>query len=211
MPPTTRATRRRIPRAEREQQMLVAARRIFAARGFRDASMDEIAAEVGISKPMLYAYFESKEGLFLACSEEAAAQLVAALEESSTHGPADLRLWRGFLAFFGWVQSNRDQWRILYPSGPVRGGPLAPGLAAMRKGMADTLTRLIGDVDCAAGGAVEPLAYCVIAMAEAAAEWWLDHPEETMELQAERLMTFVWPALENLLSGRVWRPPPEGL
>ena len=198
-------TRRRMPRAEREQQMLAAARRIFAERGFKDASMDEIAAEVGISKPMLYAYFDSKEGLFLACVEQAAGKLVAALEEASTSGPPDLRLWRGFVAFFGWVHSNREGWRILYPSGPVRTGPFAPGLEANRRAMADTLTRLIDDVAHCEG--VEQFSYSVIAATEAAADWWLAHPEEPLELQALRLMNFVWPAVEGMLAGRAWLPP----
>ena len=52
-----------MPRADRERQMLAVAERVFAERGFRSASMDEIAELVGVTKPMLYAYFGSKDGL----------------------------------------------------------------------------------------------------------------------------------------------------
>ncbi|MGH3746792.1 MAG: helix-turn-helix domain-containing protein, partial [Micromonosporaceae bacterium] len=55
-----------MPRADRERQMLAVAEQVFAERGYRDASMDEIAGRVGVTKPMLYAYFGSKEGLLLA-------------------------------------------------------------------------------------------------------------------------------------------------
>src|SRR5438132_10705493 len=58
--PAPRARRRRMPRADREEQMLAAATRIFARRGDQDASMDEIAAACGITKPMLYSYFDSR-------------------------------------------------------------------------------------------------------------------------------------------------------
>ena len=55
-----------MPRAEREQRMLDAAGRAFARDGYHDSSMDEIARVAGISKPMLYNYFGSKEGLYVA-------------------------------------------------------------------------------------------------------------------------------------------------
>ena len=64
-----RSSRRRVPRAEREVAMLDAAGLAFADHGFHRASMDAIAAAAGISKPMLYAYFDSKEGLYAAYIE----------------------------------------------------------------------------------------------------------------------------------------------
>src|SRR2546423_12070398 len=63
-------TRRRVPRAKREEQMVQAATRIFGDRGYHEASMDEIAQACGVTKPMLYAYFDSKEGLLVACMEK---------------------------------------------------------------------------------------------------------------------------------------------
>jgi len=56
-------SRRRVPRAEREDEMLEAAGQAFAAHGYHQASMDAIAHAAGISKPMLYSYFGSKQGL----------------------------------------------------------------------------------------------------------------------------------------------------
>src|SRR6059058_3995935 len=80
--PAPRARRRRMPRADREEQMLKAATRIFARRGYQDASMDDIAASCGVTKPMLYAYFDSKEGLLLACLDEGDKRLRAAISEA---------------------------------------------------------------------------------------------------------------------------------
>src|SRR3954451_18896271 len=71
--------RGRTPRAVREAQMVAAAERLFSERGYHGVSMDEIAAASGISKPMLYDYFGSKEGLFLACMERARGQLLEAI------------------------------------------------------------------------------------------------------------------------------------
>ena len=56
-----KSIRKRMPRADRERLMLDVAEKMFANRGFHDASMDEVAAAAGITKPMLYNYFGSKE------------------------------------------------------------------------------------------------------------------------------------------------------
>src|SRR2546428_13985678 len=75
--------RPRVPRAQRERAMLRAAADVFGERGYHGASMDEIAARAGITKPMLYSYFDSKEGLFAACGEAAAALLTEPVREAA--------------------------------------------------------------------------------------------------------------------------------
>jgi AcrR family transcriptional regulator len=57
-------------RGTSRDQLLGAASRVFARSGYRDASMDEIAAEAGYSKGALYWNFESKEELFFALLDE---------------------------------------------------------------------------------------------------------------------------------------------
>jgi hypothetical protein len=79
----------------------------------------------------------------------------------------------------------------------------------MRRRLAETLMRLMRDF--APEEDLEPIAYSVIASAEAAAEWWLAHPDEPMERQALRIMNFVWPAFESMLAGQRWRPPTASL
>jgi AcrR family transcriptional regulator len=59
----------RLPRAERVQQVLDAAARAFARSGYAATSMEQIAAEAGISKLMLYRDFEGKRELYLAVLE----------------------------------------------------------------------------------------------------------------------------------------------
>ena len=52
-------TRTRLPRAERERQILDAALAVFAERGFQNASMDAVAERVGVTKPVVYTHFGS--------------------------------------------------------------------------------------------------------------------------------------------------------
>src|SRR5919108_1674167 len=115
---------KRPARAEREEQTLEAARRLFAERGFGAVTMDEIAATVGVAKPLLYTYFGNKEGVYLASMEPAAAALVdtvaAAVEATETRADT---LRAGVHAFFIFVDADRDAWRVLFDQTPPAGAP----------------------------------------------------------------------------------------
>src|ERR687892_920956 len=70
---------RRLPRAERRDQILAAATRAFARAGFAATSLDDIAAEAGISRVILYRHFESKTDLYRAVLDRVRARLTAAV------------------------------------------------------------------------------------------------------------------------------------
>ena len=63
---TVPGPRRRVPRAERERQIVDAAVAVFGERGYAEVSMEQVAERVGVTKPVLYTHFGSKEGLLLA-------------------------------------------------------------------------------------------------------------------------------------------------
>ena len=60
-----------VPRADREAQIVEAASEVFGTRGFAATSVGDIAERAGISKPLIYNYFGSKEGLLRACLHRA--------------------------------------------------------------------------------------------------------------------------------------------
>ena len=63
--PTTRPNhRKRMTGKERRQQLLDIGRRLFAERGFEGTSIEEIAAQADVSKPVVYEHFGGKEGLY---------------------------------------------------------------------------------------------------------------------------------------------------
>lgn len=55
---------------QRPEEILEAALTVFAARGYRPATMEAIAREAGITKGTIYLYFESKEDLFVSMVRE---------------------------------------------------------------------------------------------------------------------------------------------
>lgn len=207
--------RKRVPRAERSAAMVQAAAEVFGERGFHEASMDEIAARAAITKPMLYAYFGSKDGLFAACGEAAAVLLRERVRGAAAAQdvPPDERLWRGLLEVFAFIGEHRDLWFVFVPAGagPAQGQAEQIGVRG-RDAMNELLGELLTTAAVEAGIGTQaaehakPLAHMLTASVLAMAEWWSRHPEESAELQALRVMNFAWNGFEQLLSGKLWTP-----
>lgn len=67
----------------RREEILEAARKVFAKHGYQSGSLDDVAAEAGISKPTLYYYFSSKAHLFFELVSLHADEQLAILERIS--------------------------------------------------------------------------------------------------------------------------------
>ena len=110
---------KRLPRAVREQQMLDAAVQMFSANGYHETSMDAIAAQAQISKPMLYLYYGSKEELFGAClSRELGRFIDAVRADVDVKGALKLSprelLRRTIVSVLQYIDANRASWIVLY-------------------------------------------------------------------------------------------------
>src|ERR1700735_1398690 len=105
----------RLPRAAREQQMLDAAVQMFSVNGYHETSMDTIAAEAQISKPMLYLYYGSKEDLFGACLTREMGRFIDAVraDVDFTQSPKDL-LRNTIGSFLRYIDENRASWIVMY-------------------------------------------------------------------------------------------------
>jgi AcrR family transcriptional regulator len=68
-------------RAERHDQVLAAATRAFARSGFAATGLDDIAAEAGVSRVILYRHFDSKTDLYRAVLDHACSRLAATVGE----------------------------------------------------------------------------------------------------------------------------------
>jgi AcrR family transcriptional regulator len=105
---------------EAREELLGAALRVFARRGYRDASVDEVAAEAGYSKGALYWHFASKEDLLSALLEERVdallremlALLGSAPPEQDMSVEASREFARRLAAERDTVLVEREQWSL---------------------------------------------------------------------------------------------------
>jgi len=198
---------KRVPRAVREQQMLDAAVAEFGRHGFHAASMDDIAARAGVSKPMVYAYFGAKEDLFVACLHREATRLMQSIVDVVDAGlSADEQLWQGMRAFFGFVAENRDGWTVLYRQAQ---GPFAAEHARMRARMVDVVSGLLANAVESRGRHARPadlsaLTYALVGASESLADWLVDNRETPPDAVAARLMNIVWLGAAAMLDGATW-------
>jgi AcrR family transcriptional regulator len=173
-----------MPRAERESRMLDAAGTAFARHGFHGASMDAIAAASGISKPMLYNYFGSKEGLYSAYVSQSGRALVAGMRDAAPpDAAAEERLTAGISTFLDYVDEHRTGWRVLYNEIAAQGGPLAAEVAALRSRVVDMVGRAIGNDQSS-----EAFAHALVGAGESLANWWLVHPDVPKEELVDLLL-----------------------
>ncbi len=188
--------RTRLPRAERERQMLDSARALFAARGYADVTMDEVAAAVGVTKPLLYNYYGNKEQLFLACMKPAADALlttVVSAVQAAESAPEALRA--GIHAFFAFLDSDGEAWRVLHDDSLPSGGEIALRIGEYRARMEALVTAALHEHT--ESRAVEPLSVAIFGAAEALGHWWLRTGELSAERTAELLIRTIEPGLRN--------------
>lgn len=126
--------------------MLAAAEAVFAERGFRAASMEEIAARVGVTKPMLYEYFGSKDGLLVACIARASAELFA--RTGRAHAAAcdpEQRVRDGVRVFFDFIAGHGAAWSVLRSEPALGAGPAADEVERVRRRQSDQLVAVLAE------------------------------------------------------------------
>ncbi|MFE7225809.1 TetR/AcrR family transcriptional regulator [Nocardioides sp. NPDC057577] len=173
-----------VPRADRELQIVRAACEVFGTIGFAKASVAGIAADAGISKPLVYQYFGSKEGLFSACLTYGAELLAGDMERVAADDSVGLE--RGLRTLDGIFRILEPQpwlWRLFFD----RTAPETGDVAAVRAVYTDRITRLamegVGEL-MALVGDDDPLDVSAMTavwmnVVDSLVTWWLDHPEVT--------------------------------
>ncbi|HVX23495.1 MAG TPA: TetR/AcrR family transcriptional regulator [Acidimicrobiales bacterium] len=163
---------RRLTAGERRQQLFTVALRLFAERGYRATTMDDVAEAAGVTKPLLYQHFSSKRALYLELVDSVAQELLAAINEatSTAEGPRQ-QVERGFAAYFNMVVTHEAAFRLLYGRNDGGDEELGDALRQVEDAIALAIDPLI-----AAG--LDPehrrfLAYAVVGMAEGASRHWI--------------------------------------
>jgi AcrR family transcriptional regulator len=208
------SVRTRLSRDDRMEQTLGAAHELFAKRGYAAVTMDEIAAAVGVTKPLLYNYFGNKERLYIACLERAGDSLISTIAEAvgESANPGDA-LGAGVRAFFSFLDNDRAAWAVLFDETLPHGGEVFDRVAAYRGQIVDLVSAsLLAQLPDRRQVKVEieALSTALLGAAEALARWWLRTEAISAEDAAELLVSTVEPGLRDRSTPTSTSQSPQG-
>jgi AcrR family transcriptional regulator len=168
-------TRRRLPVSERRALIVEAAGRLFGERGYGATRLDEIAAAAGVTKPILYRHFDSKQDLYLALLERHRADLAGFVAAMPAEGTTAERLRAVLDVWLDYVEAHSYSWKMLFRD--TGGGP---EVAAFRREVhAEARAVLVEVIRSLAAAPIrrrelEPLAELMSMGMAALVLWWIE-------------------------------------
>lgn len=175
-----------LPRHERKQEIIRVAAEMFGEHGYHAANMDDVAATLGVGKPMLYRFFGNKKGLYRAVINQLAKEVTARVDALHTIEDANIRIEQTQLALRALLIKYNKVW--LQARDFARSDDeIAKVVVGFRNAIIEmqcrsyTALRPTGMSEEDARTIVTPYLVAMMGAGEAASEWWLDHPEINME------------------------------
>lgn len=194
----------RLPAAVRRSQLLDVALDRFAATGYHETSMEDIADAAGVTKPVLYQHFQSKHELFLELLDSVGREF---LEEVVSRAAAETnpyqRVLAGFRAYFQFVCERTAAFQLVFGGGSRLTDDFADTVRRLESDIASTIGRFIdADID---EGHRDLLGHAIVGLGEVAGRRWVaahggEEPLDPKEAErmAVRLADLVWAGLRGL-------------
>ena len=190
----------RLPRGERREQLLEAASVVFVDRGFHAAGMDEIADRAGVSKPVLYQHFTSKQDLFLAVLAQHTDVLVSGVRQAlRTTTDNRQRLRAAVQAFFDFIEHDSQGYRLIFENDYIS----EPQVAAQVKVATEACTDAVFDLISRDSGLevhrARMIAVGLVGISVDCARYWLDSDRPVSKEDAvEGTVAFAWGGLSHV-------------
>jgi AcrR family transcriptional regulator len=194
-------SRRRLSAEDRRDQIVETATEVFVRQGYQGASLEDVAARAGITRPLIYHYFRDKDELYLEILTRARAALDAAIvDHVPADAPPEAQLRGGIEGYFRFVRDNRQLWELLFGGGTAVAGAVAEEATRQRFETSEKITLLVS----AAAPSVAPLAanayaHAVSGAGEALTRWWQHHPDVTLDEMVDLHLDVVWRGLGPVL------------
>ena len=206
------ARRRRLTAQARRELIEQAASELFAERGYGAASIDEIAKHSGVTAPVVYDHFASKQELHRRLLERHYAELRALWREQlGGDDPPAQRIARAIDAWFAYVEAHPYAWRMLFRD--TTGEPEVRAvheevIAQSRAAVMPLFARERGiDVSASAAAAELDMAWEVMrAVLQGLALWWYEHRDVPRAQIVATAMNALWIGFERVLKGETWQP-----
>jgi AcrR family transcriptional regulator len=187
---------------QRREQLVEVGRTLFARKGFDGTSIEEIASEAGVSKPVVYEHFGGKEGLYAVVVDREmqalADRITASLTRAGAGGNREL-LERAALALLEYVETSADGFRILVRDSSVAssGGTFA----SLINDIASHVEHLLADAFARRGldpGLAPIYSQALVGMVALTGQWWLEVRSPGRDEVAAHLVNLAYNGLAHL-------------
>jgi AcrR family transcriptional regulator len=206
-------TRKRLTAAARRELIAAAATEVFAERGYHGASIEEIARRSGVTPPVLYDHFASKQALYRTLLESHFAGLREVWRQNFLgDDPPELRISRSFDAWFAYIETHPFAGRMLFreTTGDAEVAAMhAEVAAASRAAVMPLVEAEPGTLDLAEAAAAQTMEMTwevLRGVLQGLAMWWYEHPDVPREQVVAVAMNSLWFGFERVQRGEAWRP-----
>jgi AcrR family transcriptional regulator len=185
--------------AQRREQLLDIGRRLFAKRGFDGTSIEEIAAQAGVSKPVVYEHFGGKEGLYAVVVDREMQTLLTMVTYMTEGEHSREKFEDAAVALLKYIEDNADGFRILVRDSDAAGGTGTFG--SLLADIASQVEYILADLFTERG--YDPkhapmYAQMLTGMVAFTGQWWLDARKPKVEEVAAHLINLAWNGLSTL-------------
>jgi AcrR family transcriptional regulator len=192
----------RVPRAVRRNQLLELAEELFMEKGYGGFSIDDLCRAAGVSRPIVYDHFGSKDGLYITClrrirEEFEQAILAAAASAKDLH----TTIRRSSEVWFSMIEREPQRWSLVYGGATGLVGPIADQLADLRESTVRQLAMVFAAyAPHADAEEVSAFAHAASGSGEQLGRWWLRNSEIPRERIVELHSEFVTVIADHLIS-----------
>ena len=194
-----RPERVRMSGRERREQLVDVGRSLFADKGFEAVTIEEIAAKAGVSKPVVYEHFGSKDGLYAVIVDREMNILLAMVSDSLTADNPRALLEQAARALFDYIEGRSDGFRVL-----VRDSPVAQNtgnFASLLRDVASQVeARLAGEFESVGfPSKLAPMyANMLVGMVALTGQWWLDVRKPKKDDVVAHVVNLAWNGIVGL-------------
>ena len=189
----------RMSAAQRREQLIVIARKLFAERGYDATSIEEIAARAKVSKPVVYEHFGGKEGLHAVVVDREVRALMDRLTAAMTGGHPRKLVEQAALALLDYIEQETDGFRLLARESPVMSS--GGGFSSILNDVAHQAEHILAAVFKSRGydpKLAELYSQALVGMVALTGRWWLEVREPNKETVAAHIVNLAWNGLSHL-------------
>lgn len=184
---------------QRREQLIGVARELFAEQGYEATSVEEIAEQAGVTKPVVYEHFGSKEAMYTVVADREVRTLVDRIKEALTPGHPRRTIVRAVDAFLGYIEEDKAGFGILIRDRPTgTGGGTLPNVLDE---VAEAVEALLATELKARGYSKKMapiLARSLVGMIAMPGQWWRDAKGPKRQYVARQIVNLAWNGIGNL-------------